>query len=73
MNMKKDVGVLAATGSLVGAVGLMFALAWVLMLSLGGLHTSWPAIPALGFGATVLLMLVTAILFRDKSSLTSKE
>ena len=47
------------------AVGIVAVVAWVEMLALGGLHDSWPAVPALGYGATILLMLVTSVLFKD--------
>jgi len=57
----------AAVGSIFVAVGLVFAEAWLVMLLLGGLHDSVPAVPALGFGASLLLFLLATLLFKDVS------
>jgi hypothetical protein len=37
------------------AVGLLLTSAWILMLCLGGLHRAVPTIPAMSFGACLVL------------------
>jgi hypothetical protein len=68
MKLKKRLGFGALFAAFLVAVGTVALAAWVEMLALGGLHHSWPAVPALGYGATVLLMLVVAVLVRTPST-----
>jgi len=64
-NRQAGLGFGASLAVALTAIGIVALMAWIEMLALGGLHDSWAAVPALGYGATILLMLVTSVLFKD--------
>jgi hypothetical protein len=59
-------------GSIIATVllGLVFSLpgAFVLMLVIGGLHSTIPALPAFGFGTSWLILIASNLLFKNTSA-----
>lgn len=44
---------------------------WLLMLAIGGVHSSLPSVPALGFWPCLLIMLICSLLFGGVSRSSS--
>ena len=46
------------TSTVIGAGSAIFLLGWLVMLALGGLHSQWTDVPALGYWVSVAAVFV---------------
>lgn len=61
-----------ALGAVLALLGFLAIVAAIVMLLLGVVHQSWPAVPALGFWASLALLLLTRLLFTTSTGFNIK-